>query len=210
MRPRADLAIAPVYLLTFLAFAAMVVPVATTWVRSDVDPIVGVLVLFGEVMAIRYIATESTRRPRIVPLLAAGFFNAWLMIFVATSVPMWLLDDGRGQQIRATVAVVYDGHTGPADYDLAVDGVPLPGRLDDWPGDGTGALGDEVTVFQDRRGLVDPRLPENWAKDLESDPRIMILPTAAIVAVLCLAAVWPSRRRKTDDVSPADQGAGLW
>jgi hypothetical protein len=38
----------------------------------------------------------------------------------------------------------------------------------------------------------------------------MILPTAGIVAVLCLAAVWPSRRRKTDDVSPADQGAGLW
>ena len=194
MRPRADLAIAPVYLLTFLAFTAMVVPVATTWVRSDVDAIPAVLILAREILVLRLIATRSERTPRIVPLVAAGVVNAFLMVFVATSVPMWLLDDGRAQQIRATVAVVYDGHNGPPDYDLAVDGVALPGRLSEWPGDGTGALGDEVTVVQDRKGLADPRLPETRAQDLADDPRTLLLPTAGIVAVLCLAAVWPSRR----------------
>jgi hypothetical protein len=194
MRPRADLAIAPVYLLTFLAFTAMVVPVATTWVRSDVDPIVGTLILTGLVLVLFLIATRTERPPRIIPLVTAGIINAFLMIVVAMSVPMWLLDDGRAQQILATVAVVYDGHNGPPDYDLAVDGVPLPGRLSEWPGDGTGALGDEVTVVQDRKGLVDPRLPETLAEDLEGDPRALILPTAGILAALCLATVWPSRR----------------
>ncbi|WP_433792438.1 hypothetical protein [Actinoplanes sp. CA-252034] len=197
MRPRSDLAIAPVYLLAMLAFTAMVVPVATTWVRADVDAIPGVLIVFGMVMVMRFIAMESTRRPRIVPLVAAGLVNAVLMIFVAMSVPVWLLDGGRGLELRATVVEVYDGSSNPPSYDLAVDGVPIPGRLDDWPGDGTGVVGDEVTVVQDRRGLTDPRLPEQFAEDLEGDPRPMILPTLAILTALCLAAVWPTRSRTT-------------
>jgi hypothetical protein len=77
MRPRADLAIAPVYLLTFLAFTAMIVPVATTWVRSDVDPIVGTLILTGLVLVLRLIATGTERPPRIIPLVTAGVLNAF-------------------------------------------------------------------------------------------------------------------------------------
>ncbi|MEU8655916.1 hypothetical protein [Actinoplanes philippinensis] len=195
MRPRSDLAIAPVYLLAMLAFTAMVVPVATTWVRADVDAVPGTLIVFGMIMVVRLIAIESTRLPRMAPLVAAGFVNVFLMIIVAMSVPLWLLDDGRAQELRATVVTVYDGSSNPPSYDLAVGGVPIPGRLDDWPGDGTGAIGDEVVVVQDRKGLTDPRLPEQRAEDLEGDPRAMILPTVAVVAVLCAAAVWPSHRR---------------
>jgi xanthine/uracil permease len=106
IRPRADLAIAPVYLLTFLAFTAMVVPVATTWVRHDVDAIPAVLILAGEVLVLRLIATESERLPRMIPLVAAGIVNALLMVFVAMSVQMWLLDGGRAQEIRATVGIL--------------------------------------------------------------------------------------------------------
>ncbi|MEU4160369.1 hypothetical protein [Actinoplanes sp. NPDC026670] len=201
MRPRADLAIAPVYLLTFLAFTAMVVPVATTWVRHDVDAIPAVLILAGEVLVLRLIATESERLPRMIPLVAAGIVNALLMVFVAMSVQMWLLDGGRAQEIRATVAKVYDGHSGAPFYDLEEDGVPLPGRLTEWPGDGAGELGDKVTVVQDRQGLVDPLLPETYWQDVADDPRVLLLPTVGILAALCLAAVWPSRTRKDLNLS---------
>jgi hypothetical protein len=206
MRPRADLAIAPVYLLTMLAFTALIVPVATTWVRSDVDPIVGILILTGQILVFYLIATQSERTPRIVPLVVATLLNAFLMGVVAMSVQLSLLEDGR--QVRATVAVVYDGHSGPPDYDLAVDGDPIPGRLSAWPGDGIGAPGDEVLVVQDRKGLADPRLPDVLAEDLEDDVRVLILPIAGILAALCLAAVWPSRRRRTDGSTAGGYRAG--
>ncbi|GIE88031.1 hypothetical protein [Actinoplanes regularis] len=193
MRPR-DLGIALVYLLILLACTAAILPIATTWVRSDADAIPGTLAWAGQLIGIYFVAAHTARAPRIAPLIVAILLNSFLMAVVAMSMPAWVLNGGQAEQFRATVVEVYDGHKGPATYTLAVDGVPIPGRLADWPGDGIGAIGDKVLVAQDEEGLLDPRLPEQMAEDVAADGTILILPTIAILAVLCLVAVWPGRR----------------
>jgi hypothetical protein len=199
MRQRSDVVIAPVYLAILLTSTAMILPVATTWVRSDADAILGTLVWSVQLMAIFLVATQTARPPRAIPLGAAVLLNAFLMGVVAMSVSTWVLG-GRGERCQATVVEVYDHHSAPATYTLAVDHVPVPGRLTGWPGGGTGALGDEVLVVRDPKGLVDPRLPDDLAEAVETDIKILILPIVGILAVLCLAAVSPfGRGRRSPD-----------
>lgn len=196
MRPWNDLLIAPLYLGIMLLFSALVLPVATTWVRSDADAIVGTALWGGMIVVVALVATSTKHAPRVIPLGAAVLLAAFLMGIVAMSLQVWLLDT-RGEQHHATVVTVYDKHSAPATYDLAVDGAPIPGRLSAWPGTGQGAVGDLVVVVQDPDGLIDPRLPAELAGDVEDDPRILILPIIGILAVLCLAAVWPKRQKET-------------
>ncbi|GID90699.1 hypothetical protein ACFQFC_36135 [Amorphoplanes digitatis] len=61
MRPRADLAIAPLYLVVLLLCTALIVPVATTWVRSDADAMVGTRVWSGQILAVYFVAWCRTR-----------------------------------------------------------------------------------------------------------------------------------------------------
>ncbi len=194
MRPWADLAIAPVYLLILLGLDLAILPVATTWVRSDADAMAGAFVWCLQVIVVALLATHTERAPRLVPLIAAVVLNAFLMGVIAMAVSVWVLGDD-GEQRRATVTEVFDKHSAPATYTLAVDGEPIPGRLDGWPGGGTGAIGDEVLVVRDPGGLVDPRLPDDLAEAVETDIKILILPLAGILALLCLATVWPARAR---------------
>jgi hypothetical protein len=194
MRPRSDLAIAPLYLIIFLVSAALVVPAATTWVRSDVDAIVGTLLLSGQCLLVYLVARRTVRPPRVVPIVAACLLNGFLMAVIGMSVPLKVLA-GDGRQIRATVVEVHDGSSNDPVYDLAADGIPLEGRLGAWPGGGAGAVDDEVLVVQDPDGLADPRLPDELAQARKDDPGSLIPPLMGIVAALCLAAVWPSRRR---------------
>ncbi|MEU4624881.1 hypothetical protein AB0G04_33530 [Actinoplanes sp. NPDC023801] len=206
MRPRSDLVPALAYLSIFLLSAVLILPAATTWVRSDVDPIIGTLVLSGQCLLVYFVATQTARRPRVVPIVAACLLNGFLMAVIGMSVPLKVLADD-GEQIRATVVEVYDGGSNEATYDLAADGIALPGRLGGWPGGGTGAVDDEVLVVQDPDGLADPRLPDELAQAQADDPGVLILPLVAIVAALCLAAVWPSRRRA---VSAAETGVSRY
>jgi hypothetical protein len=194
MRPRSDLLIAPIYLIIFLLCAALVVPAATTWVRSDVDAVVGTLLLSGQCLLVYFVARLTERPPRVVPIVAACLLNGLVMAFVGMAVPLQVLASD-GEQIKATVIEVYDGSSNDPVYDLAADGIPLEGRLGAWPGGGTGAVDDEVLVVQDPDGLADPRLPGELAQAQKDNPAPLIPPALGIVALLCLAAVWPSRRR---------------
>lgn len=203
MRPRGDLAIAPLYLLILLASTALILPVATTLVRSDVDPIPGVLLWAAGGLLVYYVGTRTERAPRILPLVVAVVLNVFLMFAVAASVQVWALEN-QGVQFRATVTEVYGKHSGEPDYTLAVDGEPVQGRLTGWPAGSTGEIGDEVLVVQDPKGLIDPRLPTDLAEDIATDFKILILPLIAIMAVLCLAAVtpFPRRRRSGSNITP--------
>jgi hypothetical protein len=206
MRPRSDLLIAPIYMIIFLVCAALVIPAATTWVRSDVDAAVGTLLLSGQCLLVYFVGWLSPRRPRLIPLVAACLVNGFLMAMVGMSVPLKVLA-ADGEQIRATVVEVYGGSKNDPTYELAVDGVRLPGRLGAWPDGGAGAVDDEVLVVQDPDGLADPRLPDELARAQADDPGSLVLPLIAVVAALCLTAVWPSRRRAA---SPAETGVSRY
>jgi hypothetical protein len=84
------------------------------------------------------------------------------------------------------------------DYSRITTGLATPKEgvaRPEYRGGGAGAVDDEVLVVQDPDGLADPRLPDELAQARKNDPGSLILPLMGIVAVLCLAAVWPSRRR---------------
>jgi hypothetical protein len=193
---------AAAYLAVFVAVAALDTIVATTWVRPDVVAVVGTF-LWCVPIVVLYIASPwSDVNARVIWLMAAWFVSVFLMGAMALGLWTFVLHQ-RGEQVVATVIEVHAGQKSGTTYTLAHDGAQIPGRLTTWPGDdailiedATGSLGERITVVIDPNGLVDPRLPDEFA-DAHEGFAALLATALAVMSGLCLGASW-ARNREED------------
>ena len=172
--------------------------VATTWVRPDLVPVVGIL--FWAVSPILFYVARPWPyvNARAVWLLVAWFLSSLLMFLAAAA--FWaIVLDIRGERTVATVAEVHRSSRGPATYTLRRAGEPVAGRLVSWPEDRPAAEpGDAVIVVLDPDGLVDPRLPAEMMTGGEAFAGLAV--GALIVAGPCLGAARAHLREEEEDL----------
>jgi hypothetical protein len=194
---------AAAYLAVFVVVAALDTVNATTWIRPDLVAVVGTFACAVPVVVLYVADPWPEANARSIWLVVAMLVNALLMFAVAGG--LWtLVLHQRGEQVVATVVDVHTSDKLGTTYTIAYDGVRIPGRLTTWPGDEastkevSGSLGERVTVVRDPGGLVDPRLPDEFAEARDGGA-VFLSMILIIMAGLCLGASWARHREGDDD-----------